>query len=95
MRALGALSTTSMTSSSALPPPTGRYIPPGARGRVTTGARGTHFRTEAGLQVHPLLGAWGDGDGAAGSWGAYFPFPPACGFLALPLLGHGTCLVGT
>ena len=51
-----------MTSSSALPPPTGRYIPPGARGRVTTGARGTHFRTEAGLQVHPAtswcMGWW-------------------------------------
>jgi len=59
-----------MTSSSALPPPTGRYIPPGARGRVTTGAQGTYFRTEAGLQVYPLLGAWGGGDGAAGSWGA-------------------------
>ena len=27
--------------------------------------------------------------------GAYFPFPPACGFLALPLLGHGTCHLGT
>ena len=27
--------------------------------------------------------------------GACFTCPPACGFLTLPLLGHGTCLVGT
>jgi len=43
--------------------------------------------------VHPLLGACGGGDGAAGSWGAYFPCPPAYGrgFHTLPLLGHGSC----
>jgi len=75
-----------MTSSS-------RLLPPGARGRVTSGARQKYFRTEAGLQVHPLLGACGGGDGAAGSWGAYFPCPPAYGrgFHTLPLLGHGSC----
>ena len=43
--------------------------------------------------MHPLLGACGGGDGAAGSWGAYFPCPPAYGrgFLPLPLVSHGSC----
>ena len=46
--------------------------------------------------MHPLLGAWGGGDGAASSWGCLFLLPSGGnGFLALPLLGHGTCLVGT
>ena len=45
--------------------------------------------------MHPLLGAWGGGDGAAGSWGCLFLMPSGIGFLTLPLLGHGTCLVGT
>ena len=27
--------------------------------------------------------------------GAYFSCPPACGFLPLPLLGHGSCHLGT
>ena len=46
--------------------------------------------------ILPLLGAWGGGDGAASSWGCLFLLPSGGnGFLALPLLGHGTCLVGT
>ena len=53
-----------MTSSSALPPPTGR-------------SRKGHYWCSGNvlLQVHPLLGAWGGGDGAAGSWGCLFLLP--------------------
>ena len=51
---------------------------------VTAGAQ----ETEAGLQVHSILGAWGGG--AAGSWGAFYDHGSCGGSLVYDHQSLGT-----